>query len=74
MLMRVKDIAKERKSEETPAPAAPQTDALEKMLAELDHEIEVAHGTQASDDVKSALYGWRSRVSALIEKEKNQSR
>ena len=44
------------------------------MLAELDHEIEVAHGTQASDDVKSALYGLRSRVSALIEKEKNQSR
>jgi len=72
MLMRVKDVAKSRKSEDTPPP--PQTDALEKMLAELNHEIEVAHGTQASDDVKSALYAFRSRVSALIEKEKNQSR
>ena len=71
MLMRVKDVAKSRKSEDTPPP---QTDALEKMLAELNHEIEVAHGTQASDDVKSALYAFRSRVSALIEKEKNQSR
>ena len=72
MLMRVKDVAKTRNSEDTPPP--PQTDALEKMLAELDHEIEVAHGTQASDDVKSALYALRSRISALIEKEKNQSR
>ena len=26
-----------------------------RMLAELNHEIEVTHGTQASDDVKSAL-------------------
>jgi hypothetical protein len=73
MLMRVKDVAQSRKSEATPPPP-PQTDALEKMLAELDHEIEVAHGTNQSDDVKSALYGLRSRVSALIEQEKNQSR
>jgi hypothetical protein len=71
MLMRVKDVGKSRKPEDTPPP---RTDALEKMLAELDHEIEVAHGTQASDDVKSALYAFRSRVSALVEKEKNQSR
>jgi hypothetical protein len=54
MLMRVKDVAQSRKSEATPPPP-PQTDALEKMLAELDHEIEVAHGTNQSDDVKSAL-------------------
>jgi hypothetical protein len=73
MLMRVKDVAQSRKSEATPPPP-PQTDALEKMLAELDHEIEVAHGTNQSDDVKSALYSLRSRVSALIEQGKNQSR
>ena len=73
MLMRVKDVNQSRKSETT-QPAPPQTDALEKMLAELDHEIEVAHGTNQSDDVKSALYAFRSRVSALIENEKNKSR
>jgi hypothetical protein len=40
---------------------------LEQMLAELDHEIELAHATHASDDHKAALYAMRSRLTAKLD-------
>lgn len=40
---------------------------LEQMLAELDHELQLAHATHASDDHKAALYAMRSRLTVKID-------
>lgn len=51
------------------APSSPDASALatlERLLAELDEEINTAHATHASDDHKAALYGMRARITAKI--------
>lgn len=75
MLIGYEEVAKQRNSGQnnTKAPP-PQTDALERMLAEVDHEIVTAPGNGATDEVMSALYAFRARLSSLIEQEKSQSR
>jgi hypothetical protein len=71
MLMRDKDLAKlTGTANKTVAP--PRNEIVEHLLAELDEEIESAHRNQQSDDVKSALYAFRARLTAILEAEKNR--
>jgi hypothetical protein len=71
MLLRDKDLAKlGGKANGTPEP--PRTEAIEQLLAELDIEIDNARRNQGSDEVLAALYGFRARLTAILEAQKNR--
>ena len=72
MMMRDKDLAKVAEKTTTTAESS-RAGTIEQILAELNREIELAHANQEKDEVIAALYGFRARLTAILEGEKNRS-
>ena len=72
MVMRDKDLAT-LAEKTTAAVESSGAGTIEQILAELNREIELAHANQEKDEVIAALYGFRARLTAILEGEKNRS-
>ncbi len=70
MIAVVQELMQAQGFKEAPEPS--RTSALEKVLEMLSLEIETAQANHASVDQLAQLYSFRSRLSALIEAEKNR--